>query len=873
MNLNEKKVMKKSLSILVVFTLLLSCMLTNLVGAAELTLNTPLTLNRSISDSSVMVNQPFTVSFEVTPETVSVPEELKPPKEIYIVIDTSGSMNDNLNGSQRIAIAKSAATTFIDNISKLSNVKAGLISFDNTATLEKTSKMTSYLTNNFAELKKAVNNLSVGGGTNIGDGLRKAYFALRNSGNAQAEKYIVLLTDGAPTYYSQIKLNGKNVFYVTDDREADYTTGGNGSDTTSKEKKYCYTIAELIKPSNIKTYVIGFTNGANEDILKTIEQKSGGVYKKALDSNALNQVYNEINNEITNDITLKDVTFEETIPSGIELVSAPAGFAMNGQTLSGKLPPITYTYNKDTKQYKASKVTFDVTFKGTVANSYVLGSGYSSKLSYKALDGSTKQLNFGELSVIVSDLSAPITLSRTNTISGEIKVNNLFDINYKVKPEPMIIDNALVKSNKKEIVVVVDTSSSMTKDLNGNYTSDSNKQRITIVKKAASEFVGKLEDVSDVKIAVVTYNEKAVQKIGLSTDITKIKEQINKATTYYGTNIGDGLRTAYNILNAGDIDAKKYIVLLTDGDPTEYSTDNSDPTGFYLGGGASTTTENDYSLAKGTEYCNVVVDKLINKKDINNYYIAFSTKDNMLKGLAQKANGQFKEASDATGLNIVYEEISKVIKSEYVVKNVKFSETFPTEITIDSADPKLTVSGGTITGNLGDIPYTYDSSTGKYVASEINFTIKAKGNTPGTYSLNNSTLSYVDVDGENEVKPFPNMEITIEAKDDEDPYIPNYPGDPETDIGPAALKVTNVEKVGEKAVATVKITLPTGTLNYKVINTETGENITVTTVGSTNKIEGIDIYKTLKGKMQYTLPDGTIGETAEVIIYRKVDVN
>lgn len=857
MFLNEKKSIKKVVSLFSVFILLICTMTMNLAGAAEY-LETPLTLTRTLSDSLLKINQPFTVNYKIVPQTVAVAEHVQKDKEFFIVIDTSGSMDEKLEGSKRITVAKEAAKSFLNKIKGKTGVKAGLISYDNLADIDKD------LTSNINSLITAVDGLHTGGGTNIGDGLRRAYYKLIKSGNPTAEKYIILLTDGEPTYHSLKK--GK--LMIEDGIPDDYN--GGGSISTEKDINYCYTIAEtLLNPSDIKSYMIAFTTGSNQNVLETVAKKAGGTYKQALTSGALNQVYDEIYEEIINDFSLQNVTFEEILPAGIEVVSVPAGFTVNGQVLTGNLPAISYKYNATTKQYSALPIEFEVTLKGNTAGSFVLGANNTSKLSYLATDGSTQVKYFAELSFKVSDLEAPLTLNRNLIGAEDLKIQQLFEINYLIKPETMEINDTIM-SNNKEIVLVIDTSSSMNYDINGNYTYYPDLQRRTIAKKAAEKFIDNLKGRDDVKIALVSYNAFARVDSGLSSNFTDLKNKINALGTDYGTNIGDGLRRAYYILKNGDSKAEKYIVLLTDGEPTEYSVASGS---FYLDDGNAPKTEKDYTGTMGTNYCNAVVENLVNTMSINNYFIAFSTKSNMLNGLAQLAGGQYKKALNADDLYSIYEDISTVVDSEYVVRNVKFSETFPSGLIIDNVDSKLSISGNTVNGNLGDIPYTYNNDTGKYTANEIQFKIRLKGNASGEYVLNNSKIGYVDIDGENEMKPFPELNVTIHQRDPDDPYIPDDPDGPIVDPGAAELKVTNVTRTGEEAEATVKITLPTGTIEYQIINAADSKPISVEVKNGNNIITGINIYQTLKAKLRYKNPDGSISETGEVFIYKAIDVN
>ena len=108
--------------------------------------------------------------------------------DIVLVIDTSGSMNDN----NRMRAAKNAANTFIDKLLPSETTRIGIVSFASYGYVKNT------LTNDIVSLKPSVNGLRANGGTFTQGGMHLAKQMLEDS--PADHKDIILLSDGEPTY-------------------------------------------------------------------------------------------------------------------------------------------------------------------------------------------------------------------------------------------------------------------------------------------------------------------------------------------------------------------------------------------------------------------------------------------------------------------------------------------------------------------------------------------------------------------------------------------------------------------------------------------------------------------------------------------------
>lgn len=123
---------------------------------------------------------------------------------LTFVLDTSGSMSDNtvFNGNtiKKIEALKEVTKDYLNKLSDRSNLEIGIVEFNTTAhdPIPLKSAADDSLANKIDELK-------AGGGTNVGDGIRRAYHMLMNfndidESHKKANKYMILLMDGVPTY-------------------------------------------------------------------------------------------------------------------------------------------------------------------------------------------------------------------------------------------------------------------------------------------------------------------------------------------------------------------------------------------------------------------------------------------------------------------------------------------------------------------------------------------------------------------------------------------------------------------------------------------------------------------------------------------------
>ena len=252
---------------------------------------------------------------------------------VAMVLDTSGSMADNLSGgssgSSRISILKSEAKTLINNFANEDNIDIALIPF---ATSANNPFAFQNARANDDALRDDIDDLYAIGGTNTGDGLRRAYWALYDHSHdlgagVRASNYVIILVDGVTTFASM----NVDPSYPNDPSKRTYITGdgdvddygyldrndphnsssniaGNGSELDSYGTNYVNRIGTtmLNRNSFAKAYVIGFSSISSElnsvnDIADACGAPSERVFR-AGSSLDLSQVFDEIRQDIVNDL-------------------------------------------------------------------------------------------------------------------------------------------------------------------------------------------------------------------------------------------------------------------------------------------------------------------------------------------------------------------------------------------------------------------------------------------------------------------------------------------------------------------------------------------------------------------------------------------
>ena len=182
-------------------------------------------------------NGNYEVKFEVRGKNYS--KTTTNTKDIYavIVFDRSNSMTE---GNNKWSNAKNAARAFAEGlIEKYSKANIAVVTFGTTA--KTTQKFTNSNLKNISDNKLFGEEPNGGqdGATNLHAGLEKAKTLLSNIDNG-AKKYVVVISDGAPTKY---KING---------------SGGNGRSTSYNCIDKAVSSANDLKGSGAEIFTVGY---------------------------------------------------------------------------------------------------------------------------------------------------------------------------------------------------------------------------------------------------------------------------------------------------------------------------------------------------------------------------------------------------------------------------------------------------------------------------------------------------------------------------------------------------------------------------------------------------------------------------------------
>ena len=239
---------------------------------------------------------------------------------VVLVIDSSGSMKDG-----RLTNAKNVAKSFIDSYGTSGSDRyLAVVNFDTYANAfefgrDKTSWLDVSNGTNRQTEKNRFDNLSVGGGTNLEQGLTKAKDLLNAStvkSIANENKFVIVLTDGAPTYYSAEK-NGN---FITG-----YYPKGDGNSCDQDTYDATVTAATELKSSANSVYTVCY--GAQNEIIDcTKETVSNFLKTKIATSAALAYVANDGSESLKTAFEAIYKSIEQGLSSGFTVTDPMSAF-------------------------------------------------------------------------------------------------------------------------------------------------------------------------------------------------------------------------------------------------------------------------------------------------------------------------------------------------------------------------------------------------------------------------------------------------------------------------------------------------------------------------------------------------------------------
>ncbi|OPJ61512.1 vWA domain-containing protein [Clostridium oryzae] len=326
-------------------------------------------------------------------------------KKVILVVDTSGSMRikDMAHNHSRAETVKNAAKKFI---AKTAGKDADIAVVPYSASAEAYSNEIQDFTNSISQLDSYIDGMTIYGGTNIGDGMRKAYYMLKDIDSSAYDKYIVLLTDGQPNEWS---VNNDKSYY-TGGYDAPYVLGEDNYDSTGDGLKYADKIGDIIAGTDINTYMIAFTRDTDISKMKDMAGHAKAQLSSARDEDGLNDVYDEISNQILNSFTVTSVNFREEFPANVTILDVPPGFIVDNDKhiVTGELTNLSYTLDGDV--YKLSNqldFTIDIKFDDKISGKYSLSP--VSELFYTDYNKHSNKADFNTVNIKVSSAKEKIS--------------------------------------------------------------------------------------------------------------------------------------------------------------------------------------------------------------------------------------------------------------------------------------------------------------------------------------------------------------------------------------------------------------------------------------------------------------------------------
>ena len=134
-----------------------------------------------------------------------------------------------------------------------------------------------------------------------------------------------------------------------------------------------------------------------------------------------------------------------------------------------------------------------------------------------------------------------------------------------------------------------------------------------------------------------------------------------------------------------------------------------------------------------------------------------------LNAIGKHAKATVSTATDQNGLNSVYTNFANQILSNFTVKNINFSETFPNNVDIVKVPEGFTKNGQTVTGVINNLGYTLVN--GRFQLNQpVSFEIDLKFNNQGAYIISqSSTMTYTDLYNVNSSKNFNNINVQVNS--------------------------------------------------------------------------------------------------------------
>lgn len=610
MNIKSKN--KRILNICLIACLIFGLIFSN--NAMAYTSNKPdFDLELSVTKSEVVIGEDIIINGRIIPKPF---ETEVPTKEIVLVLDVSGSMKEEVNSlcdmdrvryctwhntsvndheswyghswvndycvehkksgnhkSTKIVELKKAANNFIDKMKDIPNLKIGIVTYSTEADIKRDTKKALIPASNVDILKKIINGLNADGGTNTGEGLRKATYLLNSNteNDKSAIKTIVLMSDGMPTYRT-VNGNSNSInLYLDIDVENRVSrtsiTGNGSSDYDGNNTKYAMEIGKIIDAKNYNVFSIGYgMDNTGTTKLKEIHKAMSGLINSddslidkekgffPTSDGAINSVFDQIADEILDSYPINNIDLNITFNSGFSL-------NIGGNTV--RLDTVNYKKTSESQngkiRYEAESVPFQFIVKGSEPGNKEINSNLNITFPWKEnMENLTfdKKLNINIKPNELPPISAKlISDEKVSSESGQV-----VNLKYKIEADDFIFqDSTNVISN--DVVIVLDINKDM-------------ENKLQIIKNSLWNKLINIDTLrkNNTKYGIVTFSNAVKETIDLTADITYLNDNIIKNISIEGNgnnvkNIGETFPSIIEILEGGNArpDARKNVIFISEG--------------------------------------------------------------------------------------------------------------------------------------------------------------------------------------------------------------------------------------------------------------------------------------------------------------------
>lgn len=425
------------------------------------------------SDGNVVKcdNSAFVTVLSALSGTSNVASTSTTPLDIVLVLDASGSMDDNMSdGTKRIDALKSAANGFIGEIadqnkgisdeSKQHQVSIVKFAGNKTAAVGNATYRSGGYTYNYSQVMKTmspcnnttqsvftdtINAINPAGATAADNGLQLAQG--QTSNREEAKKIVIFFTDGSPTDYSDFddSVAGSAVSAAKDMKDAGATVytvgifdGVNPSadptaNNTTKENKFMHAVSSNY-PKATYTESGGWWSSWNWDFGDRPE--GSNYYKSASNADELKQVFDGIFSEINKGSGYPTqttegaahqsgyITFDDKLGSYMQVDDFSAvtfsgkTFTNHQKTTEGNVD--TYTFNGTVELNGKSVDLSNLVIKVTRSTNVDEGDTIQAKIPAALIPLWNFNVNRDDMTMTVSE-QKPINIVYTSSLKPEVE--------------------------------------------------------------------------------------------------------------------------------------------------------------------------------------------------------------------------------------------------------------------------------------------------------------------------------------------------------------------------------------------------------------------------------------------------------------------